>query len=101
VYVNARGQYLKLIMHRCHVNQANLFNQVGIIALNVIGHFTEIKNLSRGACISHDDRVDDLAFDFNVQTKPFSIFFFIIYDLGRSTDCQANTIPSRSKKCCH
>jgi len=26
---------LKLVAHRCHVNHANLFNQVGIIAMNV------------------------------------------------------------------
>jgi len=35
VYVDAQGRYLKLVTHRCHVNQMNLFNQVGIIALNV------------------------------------------------------------------
>jgi len=35
VYVDAQGRYLKLVAHRCHVNHANLFNQVGIIAMNV------------------------------------------------------------------
>ena len=36
VYVDAKGRYLKFVMHCCHVNQANLFNQIGIVALNAI-----------------------------------------------------------------
>lgn len=29
VYVNAPGQYLRMLVHKCYINEANLFNQVG------------------------------------------------------------------------
>lgn len=28
VYVNAPGQYLRMLVHKCYINEANLFNQV-------------------------------------------------------------------------
>ncbi|XP_070562065.1 centrosomal protein of 104 kDa-like isoform X2 [Ptychodera flava] len=37
VHVDALGQYLKIVIHKNHVNKYNLFNQVGIVAVNVIG----------------------------------------------------------------
>lgn len=37
VYVNARGNFLKLTIKKCYANQINQFNQVGIIAINVVG----------------------------------------------------------------
>ncbi|CAN0546152.1 unnamed protein product, partial [Ectocarpus sp. 12 AP-2014] len=29
VYVNAPGQYLRMLVHKCYINEVNLFNQVG------------------------------------------------------------------------
>lgn len=37
VYVNARGSFLKLHCKKCHVNTINLFNQVGVVAVNIVG----------------------------------------------------------------
>lgn len=37
VYVNTRGYYLKLVMKACHSNAINVYNQVGIVAINVMG----------------------------------------------------------------
>ncbi|XP_071110033.1 centrosomal protein of 104 kDa-like isoform X1 [Haliotis cracherodii] len=37
VHVDAVGVYLKLNIHKNHVNKFNLYNQVGVIAINVIG----------------------------------------------------------------
>ncbi|XP_035829419.1 centrosomal protein of 104 kDa [Aplysia californica] len=37
VHVDAVGHYLKLNIHKNHVNKHNLYNQVGLIAINVIG----------------------------------------------------------------
>ncbi|XP_059170552.1 centrosomal protein of 104 kDa-like isoform X3 [Physella acuta] len=37
VHVDAVGHFLKLNIHKNHVNKHNLYNQVGIIAINVIG----------------------------------------------------------------
>lgn len=28
VYVNAPGQYLRMLVHKCYINEVNLFNQV-------------------------------------------------------------------------
>lgn len=37
VYVTADAVLLKLIFHKCHLNNFNVFNQIGLIALNCIG----------------------------------------------------------------
>ncbi|XP_069805131.1 centrosomal protein of 104 kDa [Dendropsophus ebraccatus] len=37
VYVDAVGQYLKLIFHKNFGNRYNLYNQVALIAINIIG----------------------------------------------------------------
>ncbi|XP_052715307.1 centrosomal protein of 104 kDa-like isoform X2 [Crassostrea angulata] len=37
VHVDAIGLYLKLNIHKNHINKYNIYNQVGIIAINVIG----------------------------------------------------------------
>lgn len=31
------GHYLRLVLHKCHVNEHNLHNQVGLLAIRVIG----------------------------------------------------------------
>lgn len=31
VYVNAPGQYLRILVHKCYINEVNLFNQVRVI----------------------------------------------------------------------
>ena len=37
VYIKARGNFLKLLLHRCYTNPLNLFSQVGLIAINALG----------------------------------------------------------------
>ncbi len=37
VYVSATGRYLKMVIQGCHPNSINTFNQVGIVAINVLG----------------------------------------------------------------
>ncbi|XP_048780572.1 centrosomal protein of 104 kDa-like isoform X3 [Ostrea edulis] len=37
VHVDAIGLYLKLNIHKNHINKYNIYNQVGVIAINVIG----------------------------------------------------------------
>ena len=36
-FVACRGRFLKLVVHRCHINRENLYNQVGVVAVNVVG----------------------------------------------------------------
>jgi len=37
VYLKAKGGFMKLLMHKCHINSLNLQNQVGLIAINILG----------------------------------------------------------------
>lgn len=37
VHVNVHASHIKLVVQRCHVNKLNIYNQVGLIALNLIG----------------------------------------------------------------
>merc|ERR1740130_296423 len=37
VYVNARAEFLRLVIKKCHINTITLFNQVGIVAINLCG----------------------------------------------------------------
>ena len=37
VYIDYSGAYVRLIIHRNYVNKQNLFNQVGIVAVNLLG----------------------------------------------------------------
>lgn len=88
VYVDAVGQFLKLIFHQNHVNKYNVYNQVALVAVNIIGdpadfgdetnitsreklidhylgHNTEDPALE-GTCSGKSDYIsplDDLAFD--------------------------------------
>ena len=40
VYLDCKGRYLKLLVHRCYINRHNLFNQVGVIAINALGEYS-------------------------------------------------------------
>ena len=33
----SEGQYLKLLLHKCHVNEHNLYSQLGVLAVRAIG----------------------------------------------------------------
>ena len=37
--------FLKLVVHRCHVNHLNAYNQVGIIAINCLGSSNKVDGL--------------------------------------------------------
>jgi centrosomal protein CEP104 len=37
VYLDATGRFLKLTFHKCFINKFNLYNQIGIVAVNVLG----------------------------------------------------------------
>ncbi|XP_059232265.1 centrosomal protein of 104 kDa [Mustela nigripes] len=57
VYVDAVGQFLKLIFHENHVNKYNVYNQVALVAVNIIGDpadFGDESNItSREKLIDH------------------------------------------------
>ncbi|XP_078616850.1 centrosomal protein of 104 kDa-like isoform X8 [Branchiostoma floridae x Branchiostoma japonicum] len=37
VHVDCYGQFIKIILHKNYINRFNLFNQVGLVAINIIG----------------------------------------------------------------
>eukprot|EP01137_Pigoraptor_chileana_P018819 Opistho-2@78937 len=37
VHIDATGHFIKLVIHKNHINKLNLYNQVGIVAINIIG----------------------------------------------------------------
>uniref|UniRef100_A0A2K6FCV0 Centrosomal protein 104 n=1 Tax=Propithecus coquereli TaxID=379532 RepID=A0A2K6FCV0_PROCO len=57
VYVDAVGQFLKLIFHQNHVNKYNIYNQVALVAINIIGDpadFSDESNItSREKLLDH------------------------------------------------
>ncbi|KFQ10878.1 Centrosomal protein of 104 kDa [Leptosomus discolor] len=80
VYMDAVGQYLKLIFHKNYVNKYNLYGQVALVAINIIGdpadHGTDSNNTpSREKLIDHylGIKSDDPALDGTYLGKPDSI----------------------------
>ncbi|XP_016808325.2 centrosomal protein of 104 kDa isoform X3 [Pan troglodytes] len=49
VYVDAVGQFLKLIFHQNHVNKYNIYNQVALVAINIIGDPADFSDESNTA----------------------------------------------------
>lgn len=37
VYLDCAGKYLRLTLHQCFINKYNLYNQIGIVAINALG----------------------------------------------------------------
>ncbi|XP_029689126.1 centrosomal protein of 104 kDa isoform X2 [Takifugu rubripes] len=57
-HVDAFGTYLRITFHRNHVNRYNKYNQVALIAFNVLGETVDAREFntvpSRGQLIEHD-----------------------------------------------
>ncbi|KFQ82934.1 Centrosomal protein of 104 kDa [Phaethon lepturus] len=80
VYMDAVGQYLKLIFHKNYVNKYNLYGQVALVAVNIIGDPVDYSNdssnsPSREKLIDHylGIKSDDPALDGTYLGKPDSI----------------------------
>nr|XP_005167010.1 centrosomal protein of 104 kDa isoform X1 [Danio rerio] len=56
VHVDAVGSFLKLTFHRNHVNQYNVYNQVALVALNILGD--PIDGSDIGTTLSRDHLID-------------------------------------------
>lgn len=39
VYLEEHCQYLKLVLHKNHLNQFNIFNQVGLVSVQCLGSY--------------------------------------------------------------
>lgn len=74
VQLDAYGRFVKIIAHNCHVNKQNMYNQVGLIAINVIGdsagNAPSLPAVAPEGAIAAQGRkdispMDDLTFDLN------------------------------------
>lgn len=82
VYVDAQCSFMKIRLHKCYINKFNLYNQVGLIAVNVLGEqsangaFDTSSNNKLPAALGGKNlpdhmtqksvlALDDLAFDMN------------------------------------
>ncbi|XP_078616844.1 centrosomal protein of 104 kDa-like isoform X2 [Branchiostoma floridae x Branchiostoma japonicum] len=79
VHVDCYGQFIKIILHKNYINRFNLFNQVGLVAINIIGEnkdshvqekpqpvSSEYTDPAMWGLINRPDYIspmDDLAFD--------------------------------------
>ncbi|XP_062821990.1 centrosomal protein of 104 kDa isoform X2 [Anolis carolinensis] len=79
VYVDAVGQYLKLTFHKNYVNRYNLYSQVALVAINIIGEAADFSidscQVSREKLIDHylGNNPEDSALDGTYTGKPDSI----------------------------
>ncbi|NWX51079.1 CE104 protein, partial [Steatornis caripensis] len=80
VYMDAVGQYLKLIFHKNYINKYNLYGQVALVAVNIIGDPADYSSVSnntpsREKLIDHylGIKSDDPALDGTYLGKPDSI----------------------------
>ncbi|XP_066499761.1 centrosomal protein of 104 kDa [Hoplias malabaricus] len=46
VHVDALGTYLKLTFHRSHINPYNVYNQVALVAINILGDPVDCSDMS-------------------------------------------------------
>ncbi|XP_064459355.1 centrosomal protein of 104 kDa-like [Ornithodoros turicata] len=78
VLVDAVGDFVKLLIHANHVNKYNVYNQVGIVAINIIGDDVfldgggEEEKSTWQTIIKRNEEIspmDDLAFDMYVDTE--------------------------------
>ncbi|CAH8485595.1 unnamed protein product [Heterobilharzia americana] len=70
VHLDASGSYIQLFLHKNHSNSLNLYSQVGIVAINIIGDFINRNPLSDPEdfppVVHNTDYIpptEDLAFD--------------------------------------
>ncbi|XP_056585598.1 centrosomal protein of 104 kDa [Triplophysa dalaica] len=58
VHVDAVGTYLKLTFHKNHVNQYNVYNQVALVALNILGDSVDGNNINTCTAESREHLID-------------------------------------------
>lgn len=62
VFVEARAQFLKFLVFKNHINAINLFNQVGVVAINILGAAvpSQLPNAAQAA-------IDDIGIDMQLD----------------------------------
>ncbi|KAJ3230028.1 hypothetical protein HDU81_004821 [Chytriomyces hyalinus] len=73
VHVDAIGTHLKVVLHKNHINSLNLYNQVGLASLQLLGEYNELAAMQNGflneqADIRLDPLLPDIVPDFSMGT---------------------------------
>ena len=68
VYIDQVGRFVKLVIHKNFVNKQNMFNQVGIVAINLLGQ----DNTASTGSLTNDSQIisnplNDLSIDMNLD----------------------------------
>lgn len=75
VYIDNPGRFVRLVVHRNYVNKQNLFNQVGIVAVNLLGADGMDRANPSGTAVSHsqggsyNNPLNDLSIDMNLDPQ--------------------------------
>ncbi|KAG2192917.1 hypothetical protein INT46_009323 [Mucor plumbeus] len=62
IKINADGEYVRLVVRNCHRNRLNTYNQVGILALNILGqpsHLIDKNDIIPSSSIPQQNPFDD------------------------------------------
>lgn len=79
VYIDYSGAYVRLVIHRNYVNKQNLFNQAGIVAVNLLGTSQSGPSGARGLdasggniIVDGGNPLNDLSVDMNLDPQTAS-----------------------------
>lgn len=62
-----KALYIKVVMHKCHVNQKNIYSQIGLIALSVFGEAVPSNALGKVTTGTGEAPVGFQELEFNMQ----------------------------------
>ncbi|KAK4513166.1 uncharacterized protein ATC70_012961 [Mucor velutinosus] len=97
IKINADGEYVRLVIRNCHRNRLNTYNQVGILALNILGQPSHLidKNDIMASCNSNSNNNSSMP-----QQSPFDDNSILSSSTRRtsvsSTQSQVNRLPTSS-----
>ncbi|XP_033763312.1 centrosomal protein of 104 kDa-like isoform X1 [Pecten maximus] len=86
VHVDAIGQYLKILVHKNHINKHNVYNQVGVIAVNIIGDIitrpSDLNDRRKRDYYSDPDRARKLEYMDDDENQPRPDYISPLDDLA-------------------
>ena len=68
MYVTADAVLLKLIFHQCHLNNFNVFNQIGLIALNCLGEVVSVQKQAESSLPSRTEQFEQVGAGLDPET---------------------------------
>ncbi|CEP16010.1 hypothetical protein [Parasitella parasitica] len=89
IKINVDGEFVRLVIRNCHRNRLNTYNQVGILALNILGqpvHLIDKNDLTPSSMLHQQRPYDDNSI-LSSSTRRTSV---------SSTQSQANRSPTTS-----